>query len=136
MSAASESSQLLPSSIQAQSIVRETVHHTISRTLYTSYTLVVFRLAVSIVKTLAATLVISLSEMSLLSPLGIFVLVSIILDASYFVLQILRIPTIKRIRGGEDAEEPETLSLLFKLQAFTFICWHIPGNIIYWTCED
>lgn len=107
-----------------------------NQTLYTSYILMVFRLAVSSAKIIAILLVLLLSDLTAGAPLLVFVLFTLFLDLSYLVIQIARIPYIKRIRAGEDIQEPGLLSFSLKLQVFLYVTWQIPGNIWYWSCHS
>jgi len=103
---------------------------------YTSYLLLTFRLAVTLVKIITETIIVCFSELQTSSPLKVWLIVHMVLDVGYLGLVLARIPYVKRVREGEEVQEACFIQVGLRLVALLYVVWLLPGNIWYWGCSS
>jgi hypothetical protein len=121
--------------------VRGNMRQTLDRTLQTSYFLVTFKLTLTISKViptqmLASAFIITFHKTKVDQPLLLWVLLSFMMDMAYLALIVAKLPYIKRLRDGEQVEEPCWLKLFFNALNVTYVVWLLPGNIWFYRCKD
>lgn len=106
----------------------------LARSILYSWQLVLFRVSVSSVKFLAALLVLLLYPTS--TPLTSWLILHMILDLSFTMLQLVRIYYLKKAQSDASIQQPHYISLSLSLQALLYLVWLVPGNYWYYSCGD
>jgi Ring finger domain len=116
--------------------VRRNLYRTFEYKIYTSYTLLVLTVAITLTRLIGTFYILNYLQASTEVPLYLWNLVGMALDCIYLGLKALRLPYIKRARESQEIEEHFILQIAFLIQAACYIVWQFPGNVWFWSCSD